>query len=1167
MPTSAYKSTQLQGITDLTVLCPIKPGFVVGAFDTELHVERLRRVLSTLNGIRIFSREDSPTASPFADPVGRFQSIHFFRFAVVDPEPGKALTEGSQLLLNVTFDGGWEPYMRLIWKPLGTLLDLIFCHNPTYPMAWQCSFDDYVRWVREHEVRGRFFYADSGASVADAQYGRQLEALQRRLGGTPGADAAASGLALQTTVVAAPVTPDAVRAALRLLKSVHGLIKLFPPGPGGVGSGEGAILLRFARELLADLRQWVAAGEFDPGGRYGAYRMEPQISWLMQRPVPRAAKTEWLGFDPRRVQMGIARPFPRAAATPVHGALVLLRVADAAQARAWLSTVALSTEADTDLNPPADIQMTLALSFPGLVALGLPPSRRASLPREFVEGMEARAGLLGDVRGNHPQAWVRPPRNWVGGAQAAPVGPPVALSSVHIVVQLRTCQSPAAPLAADQVLPSLQLRIRGLETGTGLQVLAVQAAHSMPPLPGQSQPQNKFGFVDGISQPHVGPVNPPATTWSDEVKRGELFLGYGNDRGDGPELGQTPKPDALLDNGSFLVVRKLRLYPTRLDKIVNATVQPGLSGDTVRAKLMGRYPNGDALVNPPGSISKSSGNDFDYRHDAAGRACPFAAHARRCNPRERRPDGQMPPRLMRRGLSYGQGGEEKDDVGLVFMAYNASIAEQFEVLQRWIAGGNSSGVSAPQDDPLMGVPESGVARLFRFEHAGVVQRVELGAEPLVSLQWGLYAFVPSLSALAALPALCVPDPAPAAQDLTLPISPEGWKAALEDGSSRDAAWAAVRRCPVHGGVKATPYGLLVGNAAAVQEVLQDDGGRFSVGGYGDRMTGSLGMGFLGQDNVGPHAGHALPMVARVNQAIEGFAADWALNRTRAVTQACLNELMRGQGKQAVVDLEMLATHVLAGLCTDWFGAPDPGKLIKRGPRSDDPRAEALCPGHLLAMSRYVFAPDPSDTVVNTARPQGATFTAAIKQLLQQSALQAAPLTNAILLAQNDPDITAQAELVAGIMLGFPATVLGNLLTLLKFNAETRELWDWQARLFAELPQPWPDAAVVGLLHDPLLAAMRRATVPYQVWRTAAADTALGGVAVQAGDKVVVGLGSALASGGDAMLVFGGARGHTLHACPGYALSVGVLLGFFTELLASGELLPTPDPRIVTLKLC
>ena len=46
------------------------------------------------------------------------------------------------------------------------------------------------------------------------------------------------------------------------------------------------------------------------------------------------------------------------------------------------------------------------------------------------------------------------------------------------------------------------------------------------------------------------------------------------------------------------------------------------------------------------------------------------------------------------------------------MAYNADIGEQFEVVQRWISGGNSSGGFSGQSDPFLGVPENGAAPLL-----------------------------------------------------------------------------------------------------------------------------------------------------------------------------------------------------------------------------------------------------------------------------------------------------------------------------------------------------------------------------------------------------------------------------------------------------------------------
>ena len=69
----------------------------------------------------------SPSAS-FADSAERIQSLRSFRLGIL---PGSPAT----LLLAATFDRAWEPYMRLIWSPLGPMLDVIFCNCEGYVAA------------------------------------------------------------------------------------------------------------------------------------------------------------------------------------------------------------------------------------------------------------------------------------------------------------------------------------------------------------------------------------------------------------------------------------------------------------------------------------------------------------------------------------------------------------------------------------------------------------------------------------------------------------------------------------------------------------------------------------------------------------------------------------------------------------------------------------------------------------------------------------------------------------------------------------------------------------------------------------------------------------------------------------------------------------------------
>src|SRR5207302_1778283 len=100
--------------------------------------------------------------------------------------------------------------------------------------------------------------------------------------------------------------------------------------------------------------------------------------------------------------------------------------------------------------------------------------------------------------------------------------------------------------------------------------------------------------------------------------------------------------------------------------------------------------------------------------------------------------------------------DDSADRGLVFIAYNASIAEQYEVVQRWVSGGNSTGGCSAHSDPFLGVPEPGQRRYYRFEATAATGperepmvfsiALDTGPEvfqqprPFVSLQWGAYLF-------------------------------------------------------------------------------------------------------------------------------------------------------------------------------------------------------------------------------------------------------------------------------------------------------------------------------------------------------------------------------------------------------------------------------------------
>ena len=162
-------SKHLQGITDLTLLAPIKQG-LIDALDTRTYTTRLKLLMKTLNSLRSSSREFS-AFRPFSDAAERIRTIHSLRLAVLEPE--------QKLLLAVTFDRPWEPYIRIIWRDVGTLLDVIFCNCEGYVPAYNHSCAEYFDWVRQAQIDAQYFYNAAPVTVDDLQYLRKMERLHR----------------------------------------------------------------------------------------------------------------------------------------------------------------------------------------------------------------------------------------------------------------------------------------------------------------------------------------------------------------------------------------------------------------------------------------------------------------------------------------------------------------------------------------------------------------------------------------------------------------------------------------------------------------------------------------------------------------------------------------------------------------------------------------------------------------------------------------------------------------------------------------------------------------------------------------------------------------------------------------------------------------------------
>jgi deferrochelatase/peroxidase EfeB/lysophospholipase L1-like esterase len=1229
------KSRSLGGVTDLTLLATIKPGFVP-SLDAVTYKTRVKRLLRTLNAGRSSSHEYA-LLRPFSDAVERVGVIHSVRVAIV--EPAVAGAEPDRLLLSVTFDGGAESYLRILWQKVGTLLDLIFCNTQDYVISHGSRFEDWAGWVRRVQIETDFFYGPPGVTMDDLRVLRADAALRRQ----PGLDAAAESLvSLRQTVHGAveqawavadpqdktgPERLEVIRLGFQSLVVLHRLAAVHLPG-----TPDGEVLRRAARSLLQEfLHAEQAMSLFDSLINEGDSRFDEQIRWIREPAAPEPGKAPPLpsaapDWPRSAVQAGIVEPLPRQACagalallsfdTPAAAAGLLQRLLD----DGWLS---LADAAPAPGRPWLGLAFTLA----GLQACGLSDDELEALPLEFRQGMPARASVLGDRHGNHPRRWT-PPRR-AGGV-------PVELETVHAVLHLRSEPADAARLAAGALDPALDTALQALQAGlAGVEILAVEpmARH----LAGGDIVEH-FGYADGLSGPRLAP-DPAARYHSAQVHAGELLIGYDNAAEAAP-----PQPGGalapLLQHGSYLVVRKLAQDVDAFERAIAQALKdhPDLDRATLRAKLMGRHDDGAPLATPVGADR----NDFHYGDDPTGARCPLHAHIRRANPRDAGrldrppaepgsdplapPPGGRPPVLARRGMSYGprwQPGVPDSDAaprGLMFMAYNASLGEQFEVVQRWLAGGNSTGLDSSQADPFVGVPEPGRPRTLRFEYTGRddtgqpvprIARIALDghtaaladARPLVRLLWGLYALAPSRPALDWLHerarARAWTPPWSAARGAALiaqlqaveardgaAAAAEAWKTTLEDPQSLEDyraadVWAAIRATP--GGVLRTPYGVIVARRAGVHAVLGDKL-RVSVQGYHGRMLDSMGEIFLGLDDTGPGCPYRR-QAEKTREAIGRITLDHAFEQARGAAHATLDRLVADEQKLSYtfeqrhwelnLNLKELFDGVGQSLCEAWFGLDPAGRhLVPGGLRWDWEGGAPRYPGHFMAPSRYIFQPLPGCEARRLGQRDGRVLAEAFERALAEGWQPGADaLVGRAIVDDLGADRALCARTLVGAIMGFVPTLDGTLRQTLHEWLRTGDFWALRERWAAHRAAGNSDRAA-ELLSQALMQVQHLRPSPELLWRTVTQPHRLGEVDVEPGDKLVLSLVSAmheaLAQGQtDLALVFGGQRGQAgepTHACPGYDAARGATLGVLTALMERADTLrPSPAPLSITLE--
>src|SRR5262250_1805758 len=105
------------------------------------------------------------------------------------------------------------------------------------------------------------------------------------------------------------------------------------------------------------------------------------------------------------IQSGVLRPRP----TPYAATYILFRIDDRKAGRELMRRAsAVVTSAANPASPLADTWVSVALTYQGLKALGVPRESLDSFAWEFQQGMAARARELGDTGESSPEHWERP---------------------------------------------------------------------------------------------------------------------------------------------------------------------------------------------------------------------------------------------------------------------------------------------------------------------------------------------------------------------------------------------------------------------------------------------------------------------------------------------------------------------------------------------------------------------------------------------------------------------------------------------------------------------------------------------------------------------------------------------------------------------------------------
>ena len=431
-------------------------------------------------------------------------------------------------------------------------------------------------------------------------------------------------------------------------------------------------------------------------------------------------------LDLHEIQATVLRYRPE----PYYGTHIKMHVDDAHSGREFLRRLAPHVASAADWWNATDAWIAVAISYTGLVALGVPEESLQSFPEAFRVGMAARADVLLDRGENDPKNW----------------DPPFGSGQIHIAISVFSDSE-------EKWRHTMALARQQYHGFSGVSVVDVQDFGAQP------GDLNPLGYKDGIGQPAIeGSGVDPLPGQGRPIKAGEFILGYPGEAG--VPLA-TLLPAVLGRNGTFIGVRKYQSRVGAFNRFLRDNGQTNEERELLAAKLVGRWRSGAPLTLAPVKDDPELGqdpqrnNDFNYANDPHGKQVPLGCHMRRVNPR----DTKMPVltdvnihRIIRRSTTYGAPydasalSERDDEVprGIYFLFISAKAMATMEFLQReWINSGNFTGLGEERD-PLVGLQEGDAT--FTIPKDPVRRRIH-GIQSFNVLRGGEYMFMPSLSAL------------------------------------------------------------------------------------------------------------------------------------------------------------------------------------------------------------------------------------------------------------------------------------------------------------------------------------------------------------------------------------------------------------------------------------